>query len=147
MSIIGQPVSGLGSWGGPSAAWRFPLVIPVDFSLQVAGEFHGAFKATGNFCQIGNAGLQFKVTFLDSEGQPLNISGATAKKINLLKPDGTMVQKTASYLTNGIDGAIYFVTGANDIDAAGLWYVQGEVTVGGSTLTTALGQFEANANI
>ena len=147
MAILGQPVSGLGSWGGPAGAWRFPIVIPLQFGLQVAGVFQGTFVSTGNFCQIENAGIQLVVQFLDENGDPLNISGATSLQIAIQQPDGTQVLKAASYVTNGIDGQLYYVTTATDLLEAGLCYVQGQVVVGGSTLTTAWGQFQANANL
>ena len=147
MGILGQPISGLGTWGGPSGAWRFPIVIPLQFGLQVAGVFQGTFVSTGNFCQIANAGIQLIVQFLDANGDPLDISGATSLQIAIQQPDGSQVLKPAAYVTNGIDGQIYYVTTATDLLEAGLCYVQGQVVVGGSTLTTALGQFEANANL
>lgn len=122
-------------------------MIPLSFQLQVAGTFQGTFVETNNFCQVANAGIQLIVQFLDEEGEPLNISGATNLTIALQQPDGTQVLKAAAYVTNGLDGQIYYVTTAMDLLEAGLCYVQGQVTIGGSTLTTALGQFEANANL
>ena len=145
--FLGQPISGLGSWGGPSRAWTYPLVIPLQFALQVAGVFQGTFVSTGNFCQVANAGIQLVVQFLDANGDPLDISGATSLQIAIQQPDGTQVLTAASYVSNGIDGQLYYVTTATDLLEAGLCYVQGQVVVGGSTLTTALGQFEASANI
>lgn len=144
--FLGQPVSGL-SLGFGGRAWRMPIVIPVNFSLQVAGAFQGTFVETNDFCQIANAGVQLVVTVLDANGQPLNISGATSLKIGLQAPDGTQALVTASYVTNGIDGKLYYVTTASDITEAGLWYVQAQFTIGGAVLTTAWGQFEANANL
>lgn len=147
MSMLGQPLTGLGSWGGPGRSWRFPIVIPLQFELQVAGVFHGTFIKTNNFCQIVNAGIQLILTFLDEDGNALDISGATSLIIALQGPDGTQSSKTASYVTNGIDGQIYYVTTAADLVEPGLWYVQGQITVGGAVLTTAWGQFEANPNL
>lgn len=145
--VLAQPISGLASFGSPGGAWRFPLVLPLQFNLQVAGYFQGTFISTGNFCQVENAGIQIIIQFLDENQNPLNISGATNLAIAFQKPDGTQAVQVAQYLSNGIDGQIYYVTNDTDIEETGLWYVQGQVTVGGSVLTTALGQFEANENI
>lgn len=144
--FLSQPVTGL-TLGFAGRSWRFPIVIPLEFDLQVAGVFQGTFVSTGNFCQINNAGIEFVVKFLDQNEQPLDISGATSISIAFQEPDGTQNTVTAQYVTNGIDGEIYYVTNNTDIDEVGLWFVQGQVTVGGSVLTTALGQFEANENL
>lgn len=123
-------------------------MIPVQFNLQVAGQQQPeTFIVTQNFCQIDNAGIQFIVQMLDENQNPLNISGATSIILAFQAPDGTQFNKTAQYLTNGIDGQIYYTTTTSDITEAGTYYVQAQVTVGGSTLTTAWGQFQANANL
>lgn len=124
-----------------------PIVIPLQFLLQVAGMFLGTFVVTNNFCQIKNAGIQLVITFLDENGNLLDIYGATNLTIALQAPDGTQTSFPAQYVTNGLDGQIFYVTTATDLTEAGLWYVQGQVTIGGAVLTTALGQFEANSNL
>lgn len=148
MSILGQPITSLGSGGYPVGAWRHPIVIPVNFALQVAGQFQPTnFIVTSNFCQIANAGIQIIVQVQDQNLNPLNVLGASAIVLAFQQPDGTQFNRNATFLTNGIDGSIYYVTTATDILEAGLWYVQAQVTVGGATLTTLWGQFEANANL
>ena len=144
--FLGQPITGL-SLGFGGMSFRMPIVIPLQFGLKVAGAFQGTFVKTNNFCQVANAGIQFIVTVLDQNGNPLNISGATSLVIAFQLPDGTQVNKAATYVTNGIDGQLYYVTTATDLLEAGLCYVQAQVVVGGSTLTTAWGQFQANANL
>lgn len=146
MSILGQPITGL-TLGFGGRSWKFPLVIPIDFSLQVAGPYNPpGFIVTTNFCQIANAGLQFIVTVLDENQDPLDISGATSLILSFINPDGSFFQKTAAYVTNGIDGQIYYVTTASDLLEAGLCYIQGQFTIGGVTMTTAFGQFATNNN-
>lgn len=145
--MLGQPFTRLGQWGGPGASYRFPIVIPINMQLQVAGPQPVAFVDTLQFCQIANAGIQVIVQLLDQNGNPLNISGATALIIAFQQPDGTQFTRTAQYVSTGIDGQIYYVTTAADITEAGLWYAQAQITVGGATLTTQWGQFQANANL
>lgn len=125
-----------------------PLVIPVDFTLQVAGEFQPTkFVVTHNFCQVANAGIQFIVQVLDENLDPINLFGATSLVLAFQAPEGTQFTKTAQFLTNGIDGKIYYVTNDTDLLEAGLWYVQAHVMVGSAQLTTLWGQFQANANL
>lgn len=147
MSILGQPITGL-TLGFGGRSWRFPLVIPVQFQLQVAGAYNPpGFIVTSNFCQVANAGIQFIVTALDQNQNPLNISGATSLMLVFQKPDGTEVVQTAQYVTNGIDGEIYYISTDTDFVEFGLWYVQAQVIVGGAVLTTQLGQFQVNNNL
>lgn len=123
-------------------------MIAVSFQLQVAGTPSLSFAApTPNFFQVANAGIQILVQLLDEDQEPLNISGATALTLAFQLPDGTLISKTASYLSNGIDGQIYYVTTASDFIEAGLTYVQAQVTVGGATLTTAWAIFTVHANL
>lgn len=147
MAILGQPVSGLGSWGGPAGSWRFPILIPIAFELQIAGAFQGTFVSTGNFCQAANAGIQFIVTILDENLNPLDISGATALKLAFKLPSGQHVPKFAQYVTNGRDGRLFYTSLPTDFMQSGLTYVQAQVTIGGAILTTAWGQFEVNPNL
>ena len=123
-------------------------MIAVSFQLHVAGTPSLSFAApTPNFFQVANAGIQILVQLLDEDQEPLNISGATALTLAFQLPDGTLISKTASYLSNGIDGQIYYVTTASDFIEAGLTYVQAQVTVGGATLTTAWAIFTVHANL
>lgn len=69
---------------------------------------------------INQEGLQIKMTMLE-DGSALNISGASVKQIKLWKPSGTLVVKTASFVTNGADGMLYAVLVSSDLDEAG-WY-------------------------
>ena len=123
-------------------------MIAVSFQVQVGGTPSLSFAApTPNFFQVANAGIQILVQLLDEDQEPLNISGATALTLAFQLPDGTLISKTASYLSNGIDGQIYYVTTASDFIEAGLTYVQAQVTVGGATLTTAWAIFTVHANL
>jgi hypothetical protein len=148
MAIIGQPITALAIYGAVGMPYPRPIVIPVDFALQVAGLLQPiGFVVTQNFCQVANAGIQIIVEVLDDQLNALNLYGATGLVLAFQKPDGVQFTKTAQYLTNGIDGKIYYITTATDFLEAGLWYIQAQVIIGGSVLTTLWGQFEVNANL
>jgi hypothetical protein len=64
-----------------------------------------------------------------------NVTGATLE-LHLKKPDGTVVDKTPT-VTNALTGA--WTSGkfaAGEIDIAGLWYVEVEVTYSGGAVQT-----------
>ena len=148
MSILGQPITSLATYGAIGMPYPRPIVIPLNFALQVAGTAQPpGFIITQNFCQVANAGIQFIVQVLDENLNPLNLYGATDLALAFQAPDGSYFTKTAQYLTNGIDGNIYYVTNSTDITESGLWYIQPQVILGGTILTTLWAQFEANANL
>lgn len=95
---------------------------------------------------VGNTHT-FEVVFLDDAGAVLDISSATTREIHLRKPDGTALQKTASFVTDGTDGAIEYKALTTDIDAEGNWKVQGKVVTATDTWTTRVDEFPVAANI
>lgn len=145
--FIGQPISYLGSGGYPSGAWRYPLVIPLTFSVPVAGKVISDFTNSYQSFQAQNAGIQLICVLLDANFNPLNLYGATSIALEFEMPSGDVFSRAASFLTNGMDGSIYYVTTATDIVETGLCYMQASVTIGGSTLTSQWISFEAIPNI
>ncbi len=127
--------------------YRYPLMIPIPFSLQVAGTAPTSFITTSNFCQAANGGIQFLVTVEDQNGNPINLMGASNLVIAFQSPDGTQFTRAAQLYTNGIDGIVAYTTTPSDLTEAGLWYLQAQATVGGSPITTAWGQFQVGANL
>ncbi len=71
------------------------------------------------------------IVVVEEDGEPLDISTATAKTLELTKPDGTVESKTAVFFTDGTDGKLLYTTIAGDMDVEGLWYVRGCFTLGG----------------
>ena len=62
----------------------------------------------------------------------VDVSGATELTIYLTKPNGTVLTKTASLDTDGLDGKIVYATISGDLSVAGTWRIQAYVAgVGG----------------
>ncbi len=78
--------------------------------------------------QQGLIGLPVVLTLVDQDGAAIDISTATVKKIVFQKPNGAVVEKTAIFDSNGTDGKIKYVTVADDLDQAGIWHLQANVT-------------------
>lgn len=57
----------------------------------------------------------------------VDISAATTLRIKLKKPSGTLDTHTASFVTDGTDALMHFITVSGDLDEAGTWRVQGFV--------------------
>ena len=76
--------------------------------------------------QVGDVGTAFRIRILD-DGDVVDLSSCTLKQIIFKKPDDTVVEETAVFYTDGIDGYIQYVSVDGDIDQTGKWKYQGYV--------------------
>ncbi len=85
----------------------------------------------------GDYGQPLELTFLDVDTSlAANISGyATSKKMIFTKPDGSVVEKNASFKTDGSDGVLTYTVEAGFL-TSGSWLVKGQVTSASAKLTT-----------
>ena len=80
---------------------------------------------------VGDVGSQLVVVVVDQDDVVVDISGATQKTIYITKPDGTVLTKTASFDTDGTDGALLYSTLAGDFSVKGTYRIQGYVAGAG----------------
>lgn len=100
--------------------------------------------ATHKYNSIGTA---FKAT-IKEDGVALDVSGVSTKAIDFKKPDGTVVSKTASFVTDGTDGQIEYVTVNGDLNVVGEWKFEGYVAgLGGWTGASDTHSFVVEARI
>ena len=76
-----------------------------------------------------DVGAILDVTVLDND-EPMDVSTATTKQIILKKPDGTTIEYDADFYTDGTDGIIQYTTETNDLDIAGVWFIQAYLVFG-----------------
>lgn len=95
---------------------------------------------------VGDYGQPLELTFLDVDTSlAADISGyTTSQKMIFTKPNGTEVEKTASFKTDGSDGVITYTVEAGFLEA-GSWFVEGQVTSGAARLTTERHPFQVRA--
>ena len=79
---------------------------------------------------VGDVGTSIQLIVTEN-GVPVNVSTATLLQITFSKPDASIVVKTASFVTDGTDGNIKYVTVAGDLDQSGTWSLQADVTMPG----------------
>lgn len=83
----------------------------------------------------------------DAGYTPIDISAASARKIIFEKPDATILKVDASFVTDGTDGKIKYITigdpesQTGDLDQEGKWKIQGRVELPGGTWSSAIGSF------
>jgi len=78
--------------------------------------------------RLGDYGTILRGTIYDELDEPQDISDAVTKYLILKKPDGSSVQKTASFFTDGTDGKLIYAVQSGDIDQVGRWQLAAQVT-------------------
>lgn len=96
--------------------------------------------------QVDDIKVRLKVTIIEDDAA-LDISTATVKSIIFQKPDGTILTKTATFLTDGTDGIIYYDTIAGDLDQSGIYKVQGAVSIGSGSYKGSKSTFKVECNL
>lgn len=95
---------------------------------------------------VDDIGVTFTFTITE-DCVALNISAATSKVLFFQKPSGATVTKTATFLTTGADGDIYYLIVAGDLDEAGIWSVQAEVEFGSNSYHSETKKFKVLPNL
>ncbi len=91
---------------------------------------------------VGDIGTVIQLTLQDctATATAVDISTASAMRILVLKPDGSTVTWTAEFADDGSDGVIRYTTLEDDLDKAGVWYLQPEIEWAAGTIFTAATQ-------
>ena len=99
---------------------------------------------------VGDVGTIIRVTVQDIDGSgvssALDVSGDTVKII-LGKPDGSSLERAASFVTDGTDGLVQYVTQAGEIDMQGTWSLQVQVSNLAGSWKSSVGNFKVYSNI
>ncbi len=126
----------------------------LNFSLQLAGPIAPKFlpPAPTAQCQVTDMGISIIVQVLDSSGNPVNLRTASSLTIITTRPSGVVTETKASFLTNGFDGNMYFVTSPSSpagtgLDEVGIWQVQAKIVTSGLTQFTTVGYFQTFGNL
>ena len=96
--------------------------------------------------QQGAIGVTFQLTITEN-GSALDVSGATTKRFDFKKPDGTVVPKEAVFVSDGTDGKLKYVSLADDIDTKGVWRLQAYLVIGTFTGYSAMVDFTVKPNV
>ncbi len=89
---------------------------------------------------LGDYGAALRLRVTD-DGEAVDLSLATVKRIKLRKPDGVVVTKDAEFTNDGTDGNMQYTLVAGDLDVAGRWRWQGYLAgVSGFTGHTSEGK-------
>lgn len=129
---------------GAAADIRWSVAAPAVAAVRVIRfPLVASTSARNTNPRVGDVGTAVQLTMFErdpvtAEVAAADISAATALALKFRKPDGTVVTKTAAFVTDGTDGLLQYVTQAGDLDAAGRWQVEGEITVPGGFFSTEI---------
>lgn len=85
---------------------------------------------------VGDVGAIIRLTVFE-DGAAKDISAAEPKQIKIYKPDGTVLTKTAEFLTTGDDGVVQCTSETDDFDMPGTYSAVAYFTMGGWTGTSS----------
>ena len=97
---------------------------------------------------VGDIGTTFILAVKRTDGVTIKpLEESIAKQIIFTKSDGTKVTKSATFVTNGMDGQIQYVTVAADLDQEGDWSYQGFVSLPAGSWHTDIVNFHVDKNL
>ena len=95
---------------------------------------------TSTDIHVGDVGTIFLLNIVD-DNVAVDLSGGVSGSNIVLfkKPDGTSIQRQATFNSDGTDGRIKYTSVSGDLDQPGTWYISANVnTLGGKWTATAL---------
>lgn len=95
---------------------------------------------------VNDIGTRFLATIKDCD-EIVNVSGATLLTFSFKKPDDSIFYRSCNLYTNGTDGKIYYDTVSGDLDQAGLYKLQGQVSLASGTFYTDIYNFKVHCNL
>ena len=93
-----------------------------------------------------DVGTIFRVTLKDGN-TVVDLSSATALYFLFKRPDGTSIQRTAVYYTNGADGIIQYTMVSGDLSQDGRWRLQPYVTLPSGSWYGDIYEFDVHKNV
>ncbi len=90
----------------------------------------------------------FEVTVVDEDDVVVPLQTATTLEFIFREPNSTSsTSYTASYVTDGSDGKLKYITQAADLDVKGIWLFQVKVIMAGRTYRSDIEAFRVLDNI
>jgi hypothetical protein len=102
---------------------------------MAAGEIH-----------VGDIGVAIRVKLYDEKGGVLDVSTATIQ-LKLQPPSSPAFVVQATYVNDGKDGLIQYITQAGDLNKQGFWRLQTIVNFPSGSLHSDITSFEVYPNL
>lgn len=99
-----------------------------------------------NEIHVDDVGTEFRVLVKDGS-TTLDLSTSSTLDYKFLKPSGTQITRTGSFLNDGTDGYIKYITVSGDIDEIGTWKFQVFIEIDGGSWHSDMHSFKVHRNI
>ena len=76
-----------------------------------------------------------------------SLTGSTSMQMFIKQPDGDLLTRTASFVTDGSDGKIHYVTVTGDFDESGEYGLQGKVVSSAGSWRTEIEYIKVQKNL
>lgn len=100
-----------------------------------------------NEIHVDDIGTNFNVTIKNQDDEIVDISAAIITEMLFRKPDGTVMTKTAEFISDGTDGRLRYTTVSGDLDQHGSWELQAFVDFGSTEWYSDIYKFKIYKNI
>jgi hypothetical protein len=113
-------------------------------ACAAAAEMRLLMSSTWINIHVGEYGFLAELVIVQ-DGIAVDISDYSTLTFVFTKPDGTEVEKTAAFATDGVDGLLSYLVEDGLIDASGIWKVWAQVEKAGVELTSRTLRFNVRA--
>jgi uncharacterized protein YfaS (alpha-2-macroglobulin family) len=86
------------------------------------------------FLFLNDFGIDIFLTVTDQDCAAVSVVATTAREFEFRKPDGTLVTKTAVFVTDGSDGRLKYTIESGLLNMVGTWSVRVKLTNGASAV-------------
>ncbi len=90
-------------------------------------------------------GVDILLLVTDQQCKPTSLLATTVREFEFTKPDGSVVTKTASFVTDGSDGRLRYATESGFLDVVGTWKIRAKLTEPGKLYRTEQVAFAVKA--
>jgi hypothetical protein len=96
---------------------------------------------------VGDVGTTFIVTIKDENDEVVNISASTTRDLIFQKPDGELLTVAGTFVTDGTDGQLKYITVSGDLNQQGKWQLQAHVVLTAGSWKSDIYKFTVYKNL
>jgi hypothetical protein len=99
-----------------------------------------------NEIHVDDIGTKFTITIKDGDDL-VDVSSALFVVLIIRKPDDEIINRDASFSSDGTDGQVYYDIVDGDLDEAGYYKLQAKVTFPNGVFFTNIHTFQVHCNL